>query len=298
MESGPFLPASVEPVLLSQLEFAGDFSDFVDYEAFEPIYDASDILPVGQELQSLSYPAWEPYCSHSTPADPALGDLTCSELDTAPHYPSELDLGPDFLDFDPQHETENWLESNLGAWPQCEDLEALSPVTDEPVPSACRPSATGLTEAQLGRCSQEADAGCGFVDAKEENIEKPARVPSKEEAADALNLVAQYLNSQSDTPIIEPHVPAALELLTSKLREPPKRRRGSSGLSERTSTAKIGRATISASTRKVLEEQFEIDPYLNIDVIKRLSSKTGLSRKSLQNWFANNRSRRDSIIRK
>jgi hypothetical protein len=295
MASTTFLPELHAYGSLPLLEYSDAWNDLVDYPALGTTYNDPSHHPVDQELQSLLYPALQ-----SSPTDPALGDLTCSELDRAPLYPSELNLGLDFLDFDPQHDTENWLESNLGAWPQCEDLEALPPVTEEPVPSACQPSAIAPTEQPLERCSHETDAGCGFVEAKEENVAKPSRAPSKEEAADALNLVAQYLNSQSDTGtlVIEPHVPAALELLTSKLREPPKRRRGSSGLSERSFTAKAGRATISASTRKVLEEQFEIDPYLNIDVIKKLSSKTGLSRKSLQNWFANNRSRRDSIIRK
>jgi len=53
-----------------------------------------------------------------------------------------------------------------------------------------------------------------------------------------------------------------------------------------------GRTKMPLSARKLLEDQFEVDPYLKADAAKRLSAQTGLSEKTIRTWFANTRSRR------
>jgi hypothetical protein len=70
-----------------------------------------------------------------------------------------------------------------------------------------------------------------------------------------------------------------------------KRQRGCRDGDDRNGATKYRRSHISTTARSHLEAEFLLDPYPNEGTVFALTTETGLSVRTIRNWFSNSRSR-------
>jgi hypothetical protein len=229
-----------------------------------------------------------------------LGDATLPGLEEAPQYPAELILpGEDAADLEAldsiaQYDT---TKSTGPSGVECEPMQhalehAHSTANDAPHLSHNSPGSL-WTKVIPDQSPQLLDANLDTSAGDASDITGPTKAPTEEQAAVALETLKRYLNSQSNGSNLGRSEQTSIDLLAANLHAPRKRQQRSPQSSEPDRTAKFGRVAISISKRKMLQDQFDLDPYPTHVVSEDLATRTGLPVKTIKTWYSNNRSRQN-----
>lgn len=99
-----------------------------------------------------------------------------------------------------------------------------------------------------------------------------------------------YLNGPTEN---QPSARSGVESGTNR-----KRKRQASNKQTASPRPKFKRTTIPDASKKILEESFQISPYVRGEALARLSVRTQLTPDAIRIWFGNARSRKDTSERR
>jgi len=278
------------------------YQGFLNYAAFDPSYDLYYSQQAAQDFASTF--SADPELQHVQPtsSDPAFGDLTLPELEAAPQYPDELDLQEDltgdfnFSDINLPQDATTWLDSQFGFGSHHDTFEFLEPAAENVNSTVTVPALKAVDLVDVDRPFHPPVTAASTFCAEVDVVGQPSQVPSEKEADGALETYKRFIQSRCAEPSVQSRELLLLEELKETRRAAKKRKRSSPGPPGPNHESNVGRASIPPAARRVLEDQFEVNPYVSADAAAKLSLHTGLSTKTIKTWFANARSRRKDTV--
>lgn len=275
-------------------------SDF-DYDASTVFHGATGEFPDDCDFGSLFPDLSFPETANVTSSGLDPGDLSWDPLAAAPQYPAELVLPFEdsrTLNSPALNDTVNSTTQSIDYGVQFdpfafEDTPAYNTSdfsTSWTAPQPDWANADSEPHLQPHQADVEPEATI------EADISVPANASTREQATHALNVLKEFLHTQSAGTNLDPDDQTTIDRLTARLNHPRKRERNPSESSEPAFTAKVGRVNILASSKRILQDQFDVDPYPTKDVVKWLGKQTRLPLKTIRTWFANTRSRKDARL--
>jgi hypothetical protein len=285
-----------------------DIEGFINYNEgeLEFFLDIPNPQHATQDSDHLLPTEYDPQPFFSTAGD-WLQDVTAQpEIGVISPYLTELSLQHDLaggFGFNASntklpYDQADWLDSYVDLELQQHNLKHLSPPAHEAEPESPNFAAEvskdpGDTQKTPPLTSSDEHRSTGSRDG-----DPSTDSPSREDAFRALEILQKYFSLDANRSLLQRRQHCTLETMNELLRPPLDCKRDSSNSPEHDDGFKVGRATISRSQKKALEDLFSISPYPSTNSVVECYIQTGLSAKTIKIWFANARARKQGVQRK